>query len=392
MNNAQYQFLRVLAGDDFNNIMMVGDPNQSIFHFNGSSPDYMDSYFVRDFSPKIISLTENYRSSIAVLNAAKMIFPNAEYIEGTVKNGLFELLCAKDESIEADWVVNQISKIVALKIHDDIEGEITYEKIAILARNRYLFKSIEENLKKKSIPYYYKMTPGAVKFESMLMQIFDLAIRVKLNPKDDLHLQHLKKFLAVIDNSKIDLSKLAYLTTNDDYKNIIELAVSLLEDGSNLKSELTKYKQNLVVEDANEKNMIFNDIDELLIHWKNYAKKTDNKSLHQFKNAMALGQTHPMSQHNGVTLSTIHTVKGQEFDIVFIIGMDDETFPDYRAIRNGGIEIKQEKNNLYVAFTRSKRWLYITWPKNRTMPWGDSKSRRISRFLNDFEYSNISEN
>ena len=371
---------------------MVGDPNQSIFHFNGSSPDYMDSYFVRDFSPKIISLTENYRSSIAVLNAAKMIFPNAEYIEGTVKNGLFELLCAKDESIEADWVVNQISKIVALKIHDDIEGEITYEKIAILARNRYLFKSIEENLKKKSIPYYYKMTPGAVKFESMLMQIFDLAIRVKLNPKDDLHLQHLKKFLAVIDNSKIDLSKLAYLTTNDDYKNIIELAVSLLEDGSNLKSELTKYKQNLVVEDANEKNMIFNDIDELLIHWKNYAKKTDNKSLHQFKNAMALGQTHPMSQHNGVTLSTIHTVKGQEFDIVFIIGMDDETFPDYRAIRNGGIEIKQEKNNLYVAFTRSKRWLYITWPKNRTMPWGDSKSRRISRFLNDFEYSNISEN
>lgn len=392
LNNAQYQFLRVLAGDDFNNIMMVGDPNQSIFHFNGSSPDYMDSYFVRDFSPKVISLTENYRSSIAVLNAAKMIFPNAEYIEDTVKNGLFELLCAKDENIEADWVVNQISKIVALKIHDDIEGEITYEKIAILARNRYLFKSIEENLKKKSIPYYYKMTPGAVKFESMLMQIFDLAIRVKLNPKDDLHLQHLKKFLAVSDNSKIDLSKLAYLTTNDDHKNIIELAVSLHEDGSNIKSELTKYKQNLAVEDANEKNMIFNDIDELLIHWKNYAKKTDNKSLHQFKNAMALGQTHPMSQHNGVTLSTIHTVKGQEFDIVFIIGMDDETFPDYRAIRNGGIEIKQEKNNLYVAFTRSKRWLYVTWPKNRTMPWGDSKSRRISRFLNDFEYSNISEN
>jgi DNA helicase-2/ATP-dependent DNA helicase PcrA len=64
---------------------------------------------------------------------------------------------------------------------------------------------------------------------------------------------------------------------------------------------------------------------------------------------MALGQTHPLAQHSGVTLSTVHTMKGQEFDIVFIIGMDDETFPDYRAVRSGGVELTQEKNNLYVA-------------------------------------------
>jgi hypothetical protein len=72
------------------------------------------------------------------------------------------------------------------------------------------------------------------------------------------------------------------------------------------------------------------------------------------------------------------------FDIVFIIGIDDETFPDYRAVRSGGVELTQEKNNLYVAFTRSKRWLYVTWPENRTMPWGGSKRREISRFLVNF--------
>ena len=77
-------------------------------------------------------------------------------------------------------------------------------------------------------------------------------------------------------------------------------------------------------------------------------------------------------------------MKGQEFDIVFIIGMDDETFPDYRAVRNGGIEMIQEKNNLYVAFTRAKRFLYVTWSQKRMMPWGDSKTRRISRFLEVF--------
>lgn len=130
--------------------------------------------------------------------------------------------------------------------------------------------------------------------------------------------------------------------------------------------------------------MIFNDINELLKHSHNYAKKTDNKSLHQFKNAMALGQTHPLTQHNGITLSSVHTMKGQEFDIVFIIGMDDETFPDYRAVRSGGIEMTQEKNNPYVAFTRAKRFLYVTYPQKRMMPWGGYKTRRVSRFLKVF--------
>ena len=167
-------------------------------------------------------------------------------------------------------------------------------------------------------------------------------------------------------------------------RNIINSVIELSDDGSNLKRVLEKLKENLCIEDENEKYMIFHDIDELLIHWHNYAKKTDNKSLHQFKNAMALGQTHPLSQHSGITLSTVHTMKGQEFDIVFVIGMDDETFPDYRAVRSGGVEMVQEKNNLYVAFTRAKRFLFVTWPQKKMMPWGDYKARKISRFLKDF--------
>ena len=74
-------------------------------------------------------------------------------------------------------------------------------------------------------------------------------------------------------------------------------------------------------------------------------------------------------------------MKGQEFDIVFVIGLDDDTFPDYRAIRSGGIDLKQEKNNLYVAYTRAKRLLYASYPKQRTMPWGKVAYRSLSRFL-----------
>ena len=389
LNNAQYQFLKALAGNEPTNILMVGDPNQSIFHFNGSSPDFMDKEFVRDFNAEIVELIENFRSSIAVLNAAKKIIPEAEYIEGTVKQGVFEIQQKDNETDEAQWVASKIQELVNLKDHDDIEGEISHEKIAVLARNKYLFKPLEEVLNQAGIAYYYKMTPGALKFESTLMQIFDLAFRVKLNSQDTLHQRRLLKILGLNETDSLSLTDIGASTLiGDESRGIISLVLALDENGRNFKKCLQGYKEQVSLNDDNDKNMLFNDIDELLAHWHNYARSVDSTSLHQFKNSMALGQTHPVTQHSGVTLSTVHTMKGQEFDIVFIIGMDDETFPDYRAIRSGGVDMLQEKNNLYVAFTRSKRWLYVTWPKNRTMPWGDTKRRRISRFLNGFESEN----
>ncbi len=384
LNNAQYQLLLALTNGEFDNVMMVGDPNQSIYHFNGSSPDYMDKQFVGDFKPVIVELNENYRSSKKVLEAAEKIIPDAEYIVGTVKEGFFEIKGLKDEEAEAQWVVDKINELIALKTHGDIEGEITCEKIAVLARNKYIFNSIEIQLKETDLPFYYKMTPGAIQFESDLMNIFDLALRVRLNPQDSLHKQRLLSRLKIETTENINLGDVISQVSDELNKKLIKLVTELRDDGSNIIRILEDFRDNLNVEDENEKNMIFNDIDELFKHWRNYAKNTDNKSLHQFKNAMALGQTHPLTQHSGITLSTVHTMKGQEFDIVFVIGMDDETFPDYRAVRSGGIEMTQEKNNLYVAFTRAKRFLYVTWPQIRMMPWGDYKSRKISRFLKGF--------
>ncbi len=386
LNNAQYQFLLALTQNEYKNIMMVGDPNQSIYHFNGSSPDYMDKDFVNDFNPEKIELIENYRSSIEVLSAAKKIIPEAEYIEGTIKKGIFKIHKAENENDEAIWVLSKINELIHMKNHQDIENEIIYEKIAILARNKYVFSSIEYLFEQESIPYYYKMTPGAVKFESILMQIFDLSLRIKLNPMDRLHKAHLlNKLKSLYDIQTINsIEQTEELLSEGNEKRVLSLVLNLNSDGSNLKTLFDKYKNDINIDDANEKAMVLNDIDELIKHWHNYAKNTDNKTLLQFKNAMALGQTHPLTQHKGITLSTVHTMKGQEFDIVFIIGMDEETFPDYRAIRKGGIELTQEKNNCYVAFTRSKRFLYITWPNSRMMPWGDTRRREVSQFLKPF--------
>lgn len=386
LNFAQYQILFALAGNEFENIMLVGDPNQSIYHFNGSSPDYMNENFVKDFSPKIIELIENYRSSKSVLSAAKKIMPETDFINGTVKEGIFEIYKAKDQIDEANWVLSKINQLLELEFHEDIEGKICFEKIAILARNKYVFTDIENLFKDNNIPYYYKMTPGSVTFESHIIQIFDLALKIKLNPQDRLHKNHLLEKLK--NKSSFDtLDELITQIENKvdlNIKNILILVKDLKLDGSNLILLLDNFKSTLKINDENEMNMIFNDIDSLHIHWFNYARKTDNPMLLQFKNLMALGHTHPLMQHSGITLSTVHTMKGQEFEIVFIIGMDDETFPDYRAVRQGGIDLIQEKNNCYVAFTRSKRFLFVTWPNIRIMPWGEARVRKISRFLDEF--------
>jgi DNA helicase-2/ATP-dependent DNA helicase PcrA len=372
----------LIAGDELRNIMLVGDPNQSIYHFNGSSPDFMDQHFVEDFNPLTIELTENYRSSIAVLNAAKSIIPTAKYIEGTVKQGFFNIFKHENTETEAQWVANEIRDLISNKYYEDIEGDVTPEKIAVLARNKYLFNPIEEAFLNEGIPFCYRMTPGSLKFESKLMNVFDLALRVKLNSLNTLHLRRLGKILDISYSEPLSLDQIMSSLSDSPEKHMLTLISNLVDDGSNFKNEFESIKTQIALDDEDERNMFYNDIDELLRHWHNYAKKTDKKSLHKFKNDMALGKTHPLAQHSGVTLSTVHTMKGQEFDIVFLIGMDDETFPDFRAVRSGGVEMTQEKNNLYVAFTRAKRFLYVSWPQNRLMPWGDVKRRRISRFLN----------
>ena len=387
LNYAQYQLLRSITINEHRNVMMVGDPNQSIFAFPGSSSEYMTQMFVEDFQPQTIELKENYRSSKNVLKAAQKIIPDSCDMINIYYPGIFEIHKMDDEKTEASWIAVKIDELIKLGEHEDVEGHITHEKIAILGRNKYVFKYLTDVFDEKSMPYYYKITPGAIKFESKLMKIFDMAFRVKLNPQDTLHWYRL---LELCNNPEAEnIQELTNCIDEVAYKEVLNAVIKFSDDGSNLilcLNNLSKFiEENSHIDDDNEKRMILNDIKELLVHWHEYAKRTDKKSLQQFKNSMALGKTHPLAQKNGITLSTVHTMKGQEYDIVFLMGMDDETFPDYRAIRSGGTEMVQEKNNAYVAFTRSKRFLYVTWPARRLMPWGNYKNRNMSRFLKDFK-------
>lgn len=382
LNKAQYYLLKSLCGDYISNVMIVGDPNQSIYGFNGSAPKFMQQFFVEDFNAKKITLDENYRCSKKVIDAAnKLMNLNVEAINYVIE-GDFDIYKASDEIDEANYVLKKIRQLINIKNHTDIEGNIDYSKIAILGRNKFVFKHIEELLQKHKIPHYFKSGNIGIKFETVFMKLFDNYFRVKINPSDKLHAKKLKTLLKVNDfedEDEIAKSKYAYFLfirdiicklTEENFKKTTQIISNFIKDSNTFKDD--------------EKVQIHNELEEIKELWREYSFNNLKPSLTGFKNTISLGIIKRDSKQEGICISTVHTMKGQESEIVFLVGLDDGTFPYYLAIENGGEELNQEKNNLYVAFTRSKRFLYISYPSARLMPWGEEKPRKKSRFLSSF--------
>lgn len=382
LNKAQYYLLKSLCSNVIRNIMIVGDPNQAIYGFNGSAPKYMQTLFIEDFNAKKITLDENYRCSKRVIEAAnKLMDLNVEAVNHVIE-GKFEINCRSNEIDEAKFVVSKIKELVYEKLHSDIEGEIEYNKIAILGRNRFVFKYIEEELVNSQIPYYFKSGTSGIKFETTFMKFFDNYFRIKINPSDKIHTRRLKSMLQIDDFNnvhQIENSKYGFFSF---IKNIVD---NLTDD--NMKFSI-KTIENFIKEydlfKEEDKLQISNELEGFNNLWKIYSINNLRPTLTGFKNAISLGTVVKNVKEDGVCISTVHTMKGQESDIVFLIGLDDGTFPYYLAIQKGGEDLDQEKNNLYVAFTRAKRFLYVSYPAIRRMPWGDNKSRTISRFLKAF--------
>lgn len=382
LNKAQYYLLKSLCGDNIKNVMIVGDPNQSIYGFNGATPEYMKTLFIEDFKAVKIILDENYRCSKNIIHASNILMNLNIAADKYVKEGKFEIYRAHNEQDEAKYVIENIKELIIMKSHMDIEGDIAYNKISILGRNRFVFKYIEEQLQENKIPYYFKSGNIGIKFETIFMKLFDNYFRIIINPSDKIHARKLKNLLKVEDfedDSQIETSRYSFFSF---IKNIVDnLTVDNFKKSIKIIENFIKENDLFLEED---KIQISSELEGLNNLWVTYSYNSLKPTLTGFKNAISLGTVMTNQKEEGVCISTVHTMKGQESDIVFLIGLDDGTFPYYLAIEKGGEELNQEKNNLYVAFTRAKRFLYLTYPAIRKMPWGDDKSRSKSRFLKNF--------
>lgn len=386
LNFAQYEVIKALCSDKCSNIMLVGDENQSIYGFNGSDSTLMSKQFVNDFNPTIYLLNENYRSAKAIVNYANKL-ENYDSVSNYVYNGELKAYSFENEDDEAQFVVYKIKQLLE-NGHPEIESTLKYDSFSVIARNKYVLATLEKSLSKQSIPFSYKKTSNGLDNESDYMKVFELGIRILINPKDLIHLRELSELSGnrLVDNiDKSAMSILSQVLNNTIFERLLECFNQLNTTEINLPKVMVQLKEQIPVEISDEaKYLIINDVEQLLKHWKKYVVQVqrENRTLLSFRNYISLGKTQDVSSNNGISLLTAHMSKGLQYDVVFVIGLSEGTFPDYRAVNLGGAEIEQEKNNMYVAVTRAKRLCYLSYPRNKKMPWGDIKKQSPSRFLN----------
>ena len=388
LNNAQYRVIQALCGSDFHNIMMVGDENQSIYAFNGSSSKYMSELFVRDFQPTVYTLDENFRSAKQIIQFSNRLTGNMEDVSKYFYDGELVVAANANELAEAQAVRSAIESLM-ISGHKDIENALKYDDFAVIGRNKYVFSQIENEFTNGNIPFFYKKTQSCIACETDYMEAFDLMLRLLMNPMDLYHRQKLSRLVSQdvsLDTGCTDKTALiGQLLSNSKYSWLSSTLANLPIDGVldfdkvigvlkvNAPSDLTD----------DDRYLLEKDIGEWQKHWGRFKGHTarENRTLLSFRNAISLGKTQEINTETGVTLITAHMSKGLEFEVVFIIGLTEGTFPDYRAVRSGGEEIRQEKNNFFVAVTRAKRLCYLSYPLIKKMPWSEDKKQSPSRFI-----------
>lgn len=400
LNFAQYEFIKSLCGGKLKNILMVGDSNQAIHGYAGANRKYMFEEFVKDFTARQKRIEKNYRSSKAVLKTAnQLINQEIENSDNQHFEGHVEIRSFETESNEANWIVEKLKTLLQLT-SEEFDGKVTLEKIAVLARNKFVFKELQKQLDEDDFlqnRYYVRKGTDAIDPVSTIMKIFDRGTRIIANNQGEVYWNQLKEILQV-NNIKLSDSGIGSLKSLKDkiqldsqvidvssYEILLEAWSKIDKSISNLQDALQFIKKAISnFSEEKEKANVISDINEWTEAWNAYLRNSSNRSLADFRRFTALG-FNKTNQEKGLTLATVHAVKGLEFDIVFLMGMNQGTFPDYRAVKANGKAMQEEKNNVYVAVTRAKRHIYITFPRFKKMPWDDVQKQKESTFLKGFE-------
>ncbi|MGC7726274.1 DNA helicase PcrA [Staphylococcus epidermidis] len=409
-NKAQYTLVKLLA-NKFKNLCVVGDSDQSIYGWRGADIQNILS-FEEDYpEAKTIFLEQNYRSTKNILNAAnEVIKHNSERKpkglwtanSGGDKIQYYEAMTERDE---AEYVVKEIMK-------HQRSGK-KYSEMAILYRTNAQSRVLEETFMKSNIPY---TMVGGQKFYDR-KEIKDLLsyLRVIANSNDDISLQriinvpkrgigpssvekiqtyalqnNISMFDALAEVDFIGLSKKVTQECISFYEMIQNLIKEqeFLEISEIVDEVLQKsgYRDMLDREQSIESRSRLENLDEFMSVPKDYEENTPlgEQSLINFLTDLSLvADIDEADTQNGVTLMTMHSAKGLEFPIVFIMGMEESLFPHIRAIKSeDDHEMEEERRICYVAITRAEELLYITNATTR-MLFGRSQSNMPSRFLKE---------
>lgn len=374
-NTLQADVIRLLASEH-NNIMAVGDDAQSIYSFRGANfRNILD--FPRLFeNTKIIKLEQNYRSTQNILKLTNEIISKAKekYTKNLFSNIVSPqvpaLICAKDTQMEADFICQRILEL--------LDEDISLSDICVLTRNARMSYNLEIELSKRAIPF---QKFGGPKFmETAHIKDVVAHLRVILNPDDVISLTRILLLLKGVGASTVnnimpiikgDLKPDIKLLPSNKSQSLTPLFNTLgqLRDYSTTKKpeEIVSAVINYYRPILKDKYDDFSKREKDLDHFEYLSTQYSN--LEDFISDLALeppdasveGMYKKNFDDEALTISTIHSAKGLEWDSVFIIGAVDGRFPSAYSF-NSEEEMDEELRLMYVATTRAKNNLYITYP------------------------------
>lgn len=394
-NTIQADVIRLLTSEH-SNIMAVGDDAQSIYSFRGANYRNILDFPKLFEGTEIIKLEQNYRSTQNILKLTNTIISKAkEKYAKTLFSNIESpivpaLICAKDTQMEADFICQRILEL--------LDEDVNLSDICVLTRNARMSYALEIELSKRAIPY---QKFGGPKFmETAHIKDIVSHLRVIINPDDIISLNRILLLLKGVGATTVNnIIPIIKGNLNPNIKllpsNKTTSLVPLLKTLENLRSQISMRKPSDIVEDVIEyyrpilkdKYDDYNKREKDLDHFQYLSEQYSN--LEDFISDMALeppdasveGMYKRNSDDEALTISTIHSAKGLEWDSVFIIGAVDGRFPSAYSF-NSAEEMDEELRLMYVATTRAKNNLYITYPVDMYDYSMNMVLSKPSRFLN----------
>ena len=397
-NEVQYKLSKLLA-KKYKNIFIVGDPDQSIYMFRGANFRNILN-FEKDYSNAlVIPLEENYRSTKYILDAANSVIKNnKERKDKTLWSSVGEgsktkYLRAYDGKHEIQLVLDEIKRLV--------ESGYQKKNIAILYRTNAQSRLVEEMFLKANVPYkvvgsYYFYNRKEVKDLICYLRLIlnnhdEISLRRVINvPKRGIGDATISKLEQEAKNQNVSIFEAISKGKEQVFK---ELILHLTKESENLSlTELidlilsdTGMREEYEAEKTMESERRLEVLEEFKSITKSFEDRTGSEDLAEFLEEISLiaDITEHKEEDDVVTLMTMHSAKGLEFEIVFLVGMEDGIFPHQNSFcEEGGLE--EERRLCYVGITRAKEKLYITNAKRRTL-YGKDVMNSPSRFIKEID-------
>lgn len=405
-NVAQYRLIALLAGDN-GNLCVVGDDDQSIYRFRGATIENILNFEKQYPGSVVIRLEQNYRSTENILNAANAVIKNnTQRKDKALWSDLGEgekIKCCNFDSEIAE------SRFVADTILDGVKNGKHYTDFALLYRSNSQSRSFENTLARSGIPYtivgglrFYDRKEikdimsylavlnnpyDTVRFRRIINEpkrgIGDATVEEIIRIADGLHMSPIEVCREASQFETLSRKSAALKAAANLFDELDELADTLrldeLIDAVAEKSGYIKAMQALGEEGAGR----IENITELKSNAMTLLDENPETTLPDFLEQVAL--VSDLDSYDGdldrVSLMTMHSAKGLEFDTVFMVGAEDNIFPSYRSM-NDPAEMEEERRLAYVAITRAKRMLYITHTSYR-MLYGQTMRNKLSTFVRE---------